>query len=168
MAVKSNSNYSIIRLGFCEWFSPYIQTITYDTPTAFQPVHFPIRAVPIGNIYSSHQGSRYEANNHDQCYKSSIPKIVRPTVPLDICVESNRELLKKKTTMTQRFNMQTKKRDWNFTWKVKKKETMKPKLRSWRCSFNGFGTPLTQRLLLNWRQHRYSLPMPKQLACLEQ
>lgn len=42
------------------------------------------------------------------------------------------------------------------------------KLRSWRCSFNGFGTPLTQRLLLNWRQQRYSLPMPRQFACREQ
>lgn len=41
-------------------------------------------------------------------------------------------------------------------------------LRSCRCSFNGFGTPLTQRLLLNWRQQRYSLPISRQFACREQ
>lgn len=69
---------------------------SHDMPTVFQRVHFLIRAVQIGNIYSNHRDNKFEANNHDPCYTFSIPKIVRPMALLDIFAVLGRESLKKK------------------------------------------------------------------------
>lgn len=60
--------------------------VTYDKQIDVQPVECPIRVSMFGNTFLCHRDNRCAASNRDRCCTFSVPKIVRPTVLLDISV----------------------------------------------------------------------------------
>lgn len=85
-----------------------------------------------GNIYLNHLDSKCEANNRDPCYMFSIPKIVRPTVPLDISVVSNREWLLK-WQETQQLQQFIRKRKFPLPKAIKMKQNKRKSKKKNKC-----------------------------------